>query len=93
MAIIVSFESKPDEVDTLQVPNVDIYKWMKKYRNKIAKHFWDFRTLKDVAATFLKTAWLQKIKNLEEFQSQLLIKGEKGKQKQNRGLKRLTLNL
>lgn len=95
MEIIVPFECKPLEIDPLHVlvPKVDIFNWMEKYRSKIAKHFWDSRTLKDVAATFLKTPWIAKIKTLEEFQSQLLLTGEKGQQKQNRGLNRLTLNL
>ncbi len=91
--IIVPFECKPDTLEFLKVPKVDIFDWMDNYRYTIAKHFWDSRTLKDVAATFLKTPWIAKIKTLEEFQSQLLLTGEKGKQKQNRGLNRLTLNL
>jgi hypothetical protein len=76
--IVVPFECR--HRDTVDKEETD-GDWVEFYRKKIIKHFWDSRTMVDVATTLKATPQYEKIKTLEQFMVAILPAGGKKKGK------------
>jgi hypothetical protein len=85
--IIVPYELRNPELVMLKKDDTEV-DWMENYRKKVAKQFWDSRTVADVTATFATVTGWSAFKSYDEFELAFLAGGAK-----NSALNIHTLNL